>query len=80
VRLLATILIIGVAATSAQLAAGSDQAVVKIHSNTQWSGSILDSSFDSATKDGSGNAIIPIVCTSYGIIPWQFRNNQPQDR
>ena len=28
---------------------------------------MLDSSFDSATKDGSGDAIIPIVCTCYGI-------------
>jgi hypothetical protein len=46
---------------------GSDQAVVKIHSNTKWSGSIVDSSFDSVTKDGSGDAVISIVCDNYGI-------------
>ena len=67
IGLLATILLIGVAATSIRMAAGSDEAVVKIHSNTKWSGSILDSSFDSSSKDGSGDESIPIVCTSYGI-------------
>ncbi len=51
----------------AQMAAGSGEAIVKIHSNTKWSGSILDSSFDSATKDGHGDASIPIVCTTFGI-------------
>jgi hypothetical protein len=65
VILLVTFGIIVVA--GAQTAAGSDQAMVKIHSNTKWSGSILDSSFDSATRDGNGDANIPIVCTSYGI-------------
>jgi len=67
VMLIATFIITSIGATSMQMVAASDQAVVKIHSNTQWSGSILDSSFDSATRDGHGDANIPIVCTSYGI-------------
>jgi type II secretory pathway pseudopilin PulG len=46
-------------------------AVVEIISDTKWSGSILDSSFDSATRDGSGNTKIPIVC--YGIYSLSFQ-------
>lgn len=64
---MATFVITSISMINAQMAVGSDQAVVQINSNTKWSGSILDSSFDSATKDGHGNANIPIVCTSYGI-------------
>jgi hypothetical protein len=45
----------------------SNQAVVLIYSNTDWSGSILDSSMDSATKDGNGNSKIFIKCDSNGI-------------
>lgn len=45
----------------------SDHAVLLIYSDTSWSGSILDSGFDSATRDGSGDAKIPILCQSYGI-------------
>ncbi len=52
---------------NAQIAMASDQAVVKIHSNTDWSGSILDSSFDSATTAGHGDKNITIACTSFGI-------------
>ena len=42
----------------------SNQAVVLIYSNTDWSGSILDSSMDSATRDGNGNSKIFIKCDS----------------
>lgn len=45
----------------------SGHAVLLIYSDTSWSGSILDSGFDSATRDGSGDAKIPILCQSYGI-------------
>jgi hypothetical protein len=45
----------------------SNQAVVLIYSNTDWSGSILDSSSDSATRDGSGNSKIFIKCDNNGI-------------
>lgn len=65
--LLAAFLFMGMAAAETQMVAASDQANVIIDSNTKWSGSILDSSFDSATKAGYGDARIPIVCTSFGI-------------
>lgn len=67
--LLAVFDITTIGVTNSQKAIGSDQAIVKIHSNTKWSGSTLDSSFDSATKDGHGDGNIPIVCTSYDIYP-----------
>jgi hypothetical protein len=67
IMVMAAFVITTMGVTNIQMAAGSDQAIVKIHSNTKWLGSILDSSFDSATKDGTGDANIPIVCTSYGI-------------
>jgi hypothetical protein len=49
---------------STQMAAASDQATLQIHSNTKWSGSLLDSSFDSVTHAGSGDKNIPFVCES----------------
>ena len=33
----------------------SPNATVQIKSNTKWSGSIMDSGFDSATRDGYGD-------------------------
>jgi hypothetical protein len=42
----------------------SSQAIVKVESNTGWSGSIMDSGFDSATQQGQGNANVPIECNS----------------
>jgi hypothetical protein len=45
----------------------SGRAFVLIYSNTEWSGSILDSSMDSATRQGSGNSKIAIECSSNGI-------------
>ena len=35
--------------------AASPNATVQIKSNTKWSGSIMDSGFDSATRDGYGD-------------------------
>lgn len=46
-------------------------ATVEIISDTKWSGSILDSSLDSATRDGSGDTKIPIVC--YGSYSLAFQ-------
>jgi len=43
------------------------QAVVLIYSDTSWSGSVLDSSDDSATRDGTGNSKILIQCTNNAI-------------
>ena len=43
------------------------QAVVLIYSDTSWSGSVLDSSGDSATRDGTGNSKILIQCTNNAI-------------
>jgi hypothetical protein len=37
-------------------------AFLMIHSDSGWSATILDSGFDSATKDGSGNSIIEFEC------------------
>lgn len=54
--LFATVLVTSIVAMSAQIAAASDEAIVQIDSNTKWSGSILDSSFDSATQEGMGDA------------------------
>jgi hypothetical protein len=63
VSLVVVTAVVGLHSANAQ----SDQAIVKIESNAKWSGSILDSSFDSATKDGHGNTSFIIACTSYGI-------------
>jgi hypothetical protein len=45
----------------------SGHAVLLIYSDSSWSGSILDSGLDSATRDGSGDGKIPILCQSNGI-------------
>lgn len=50
--------------TNTQIIAGSDEAIVKIVSSTSWTGSIIDSSFDSATKEGRGPLKIPFVCSN----------------
>ena len=57
-------MVASIMAVSPQMAAASDKATVKIHSNTKRSGSVLDSSFDSATHAGSGDLSIPFVCES----------------
>jgi len=44
-----------------------DKAIVLIYSDTSWSGSIMDSSFDSATQDGDGNSKIIIQCNNDGF-------------
>lgn len=47
----------------ANVNAASGTATVVIKSNRAWSGSIMDSGFDSATRDGSGDDSIPIDCS-----------------
>jgi hypothetical protein len=64
VLFVSTMMAVSIIAVSAQMTAASDQANVKIHSNTKWSGSILDSSFDSATHAGSGDLTILFACES----------------
>lgn len=45
-----------------------DKAILYIYSNTNWSGSMEDSSLSSATRDGEGNADIVFECSgSSGI-------------
>lgn len=39
-----------------------DKAILLIYSNTNWSGSLQDSALSSATRDGSGNGVIPFEC------------------
>ena len=43
--------------------AASGTATVVIKSNKPWSGSIMDSGFDSATRAGSGDSSISIDCS-----------------
>ena len=64
VLFLPIMMVAGIMVVNTQMAAASDQATVKIHSNTKWSGSVLDSSFDSATHAGSDDQSIPFVCES----------------
>lgn len=62
---IAGLIIVSISIINGQTAAGIDEAVVQIDSNTKWSGSILDSSFDSATQEGMGDKNIPIVCDKF---------------
>jgi len=48
-------------------------AVLVIHSDTEWSGSILDTNFDSATIDGSGHDKIQFPCISGGVYSMGFQ-------
>lgn len=58
-----TFAIVGIATTNVNVSAASPNATVLIQSNTKWSGSIMDSGFDSSTRDGSGDTSIPIDCS-----------------
>lgn len=50
------------------------KALLLIYSNTGWSGAIQDSSFDSSSRDGKGDAKIPIRCeSSDGIYSLSFQ-------
>jgi hypothetical protein len=60
---------IGITNVNAQ----SGIATVQIKSTTIWSGSILDSSFDSATEEGRGNKNFTIVCDTFGIYSLAFQ-------
>ncbi|HJW19219.1 MAG TPA: hypothetical protein VJ571_01515 [Candidatus Nitrosotalea sp.] len=40
-----------------------DRAILFVYSNTNWSGSMEDSAFSSATKDGQGNDEIVFACS-----------------
>ena len=48
-----------------QRSTGMDQAIAVIISDSNWSGTILDSSFDSATRQGYGDLSIPFDCNGY---------------
>lgn len=63
--LVAGLVVVSIGFIRGQKAAAVDEAVVQIESNTKWSGSILDSSFDSATHEGKGDKNIPIVCDKF---------------
>lgn len=58
-----TFAIVGTAIAATNVNASSPNATVVIKSNREWSGSIMDSGFDSATRDGSGDTTIPIDCS-----------------
>ena len=49
------------------------EAVLIIHSDTEWSGSILDTNFDSAIIDGSGHDKIQFPCISRGVYSMAFQ-------
>lgn len=49
------------------------EAVLIIHSDTEWSGSILDTNFDSATIDGSGPDKIQFPCINGGTYSLAFQ-------
>jgi hypothetical protein len=42
-------------------------AFMEIDSDTNWQGSVLDTSMKSETKAGSGEGTIPFECSSFGI-------------
>jgi hypothetical protein len=48
---------------------------VQIYAGGAWTGSILDSEFDSASHDGFGNTKIPFICDN-GIYSVSFQNGQ----
>ena len=56
--------------------ANDDTAFAEIDSEGSWSGSILDTGFDSATKEGSGSNTIAFACTSGGIYSLVFQKQQ----
>lgn len=59
-----TIAIVSVGMTTAANVNGaSGTATVVIKSNRAWSGSIMDSGFDSATREGSGDTTIIMDCS-----------------
>jgi hypothetical protein len=49
-------------------------AFLLIYSNSSWSGSILDSGFDSSTKTDSGDMAFPFACSPGGIYSLSFQN------
>ena len=52
---------------------------VEIHTDSHWSGSIMDSGFDSATKDGYGPTTIELDC-SQGMKTYSLSfQNQDED-
>ena len=57
------IAIVSTGMTATNVNAASDIATVVIKSNKPWSGSIMDSGFDSATRAGSGDSSISIDCS-----------------
>ncbi len=48
-----------------QRSIGMDQAIAIIISDSSWSGTILDPSFDTTTKQGYGDHSIPFECNGY---------------
>ena len=61
--------------------AASDTATVVIKSNRDWSGSIMDSGFDSATRAGSGDSSISIDCSqSMKIYSLALQKHDEYDR
>jgi hypothetical protein len=48
-------------------------AVLLIYTNRGWSGSILDTTFSSATEDGYGDKRIEFECSSGGIYSMAFQ-------
>jgi len=53
-----TFAIVGIGMT-----ASVNAATLEIKSDTKWSGSIMDSGFDMATQDGSGNQNFEVDCS-----------------
>ena len=51
------------------------KAALIIYSNTEWSGSIMDSSFGSSTVDGSGDKRVEFQCTIGGIYSLAFQKH-----
>jgi hypothetical protein len=50
-----------------------DKAVLLIYTNTDWSGSILDSSISSASQQGSSDTRLEFECSSGGIYSMAFQ-------
>jgi hypothetical protein len=52
------------------------KAILLIYTDTSWSGSILDTTFSSATDGGSGDKRVEFECSSGGIYSMAFQKQE----